>query len=1020
LYTFPCVGAWLNWVNVLLSIRERVPPSPHQAATSYAALTCHSVAACLSPCRPLYNRDLYRSCTPVTERNASRSIFSASNLPWLLWRLIMSTSGSDPLLPAFGIRDLHGPQVPPGIVQITSPQYESTIRSQPDAILTYIDEDDGEIISVGSGLELAQRLEDPVVETTTLIPGGGMTPSAGPFNGDQKMHVFDIQRTSGSLAVWRDHEAYSSKFLRALNKPPSASRGTAQSNTPSPPEGSVHQPGTFYHKVPNEVRGHYTCSRALCSSPDASSACSTAGMSDWSSRPATDSKISQTIPVLASPGRDPADSVQTAQEEGKPSSSERISEYQQELPDQLEKVLSNAFQGLEARLGGLADFLQTTADTIRAAAEKTHDTDTTPIENVLDGFKNILSEVGEFGLSLLATLDKGTGSDSTTDQRQSPRMPPSPDADAGKQTLAENIPSKRVSFANGFQSSDRKRYPLGELSRLIDEFAQSQCSALQEARSTGPASPSTRVSGASTEGILSSPCSVPPHSSSARGKNPVIPDTDSILDLEPADPDFSTRYPPLMSLRRVKTVGGLRDASNSSSSGPTMTTKSALTRYPSIGQLEKQSRSGAARTACDKPSFAGRRYHDKMMALRQEITGGTRDPQDRFVANMQANTVQDGDPQAKVQLAPTQTSAQTATASTKTAVALDHLDSNRGATAGVPHMGSTPDVPKSAVDSTQPLPGAWPEPKTEDSRSAPPPANRSSDPLFGYLFGSATPSESRKPARSDGPSVTTLVSRNSAPSDHLHRHTNLPRRSRTVPGSKPATAAPAARLAEPFDPFTASAPEPVSTSMSVLRPQQSNPDLAELSLIPDHRINEQQQPPVRYQPRRSHTLNHADRYQLRSGPESVDTRPTLWDNFNRAVPAPSPTPPGSSGPASNPFVTSAPLPPVPQFSRPIFNPGPFMGPRVPGKMRDGSTFTINPATHRQGRAGMVPPPPLASTKVDDCVRTLQRMGYGWNDPHEMSRLNVYAGVAAGDVAEAIETIEEDRKAAKELAGRERS
>jgi hypothetical protein len=41
------------------------------------------------------------------------------------------------------------------------------------------------------------------------------------------------------------------------------------------------------------------------------------------------------------------------------------------------------------------------------------------------------------------------------------------------------------------------------------------------------------------------------------------------------------------------------------------------------------------------------------------------------------------------------------------------------------------------------------------------------------------------------------------------------------------------------------------------------------------------------------------------------------------------------------------------------------------------------------------------------------MGFG-SDPNELARLNVYAGAAAGDLETAIEMIEEDREAAREL------
>jgi hypothetical protein len=70
------------------------------------------------------------------------------------------------MLPPFRIRYLRASQNPSGpdlgddylssspeagigaVVQITGPQYDKIISAHPDAILTYMDEDDGEVITV--------------------------------------------------------------------------------------------------------------------------------------------------------------------------------------------------------------------------------------------------------------------------------------------------------------------------------------------------------------------------------------------------------------------------------------------------------------------------------------------------------------------------------------------------------------------------------------------------------------------------------------------------------------------------------------------------------------------------------------------------------------------------------------------------------------------------------------------------------------------------------------------------------
>jgi hypothetical protein len=106
-----------------------------------------------------------------------------------------------------------------GIVQVSAGEYDKTISSHPQSKLSYMDNDDGELITVshkiqqnsrdvcvltsqkvGSSLELAQRLDEPVDNSLCLFetqePGG-----LGP------MHIFDIRRSSPTLDIWRAIEA---------------------------------------------------------------------------------------------------------------------------------------------------------------------------------------------------------------------------------------------------------------------------------------------------------------------------------------------------------------------------------------------------------------------------------------------------------------------------------------------------------------------------------------------------------------------------------------------------------------------------------------------------------------------------------------------------------------------------------------------------------------------------------------------------------------------------------------------
>lgn len=106
------------------------------------------------------------------------------------------------MLPPFRIRKLgpsaptasrvsHGSRLVPNedpLLRITAPQYDSTISDHPDAKLRYVDDDDGEIVTVGTSLELFQRLQEPLSER--LYP-------------QQDHHVFDVDRKEASIKVWR-------------------------------------------------------------------------------------------------------------------------------------------------------------------------------------------------------------------------------------------------------------------------------------------------------------------------------------------------------------------------------------------------------------------------------------------------------------------------------------------------------------------------------------------------------------------------------------------------------------------------------------------------------------------------------------------------------------------------------------------------------------------------------------------------------------------------------------------------
>ena len=883
---------------------------------------------------------------------------------------------SSPLLPPFGIRELNGPEAAPGVIQITGRQYTSTIRSQPDATLHYVDDDDGEIITVGSSLELQQRLDEPLKR-----PARPFLPSL--CNDNEMMHIFDIQQSAGSLAVWRDHEAYSSKSLRA--KSPVKDDTTSLQSPVSPISLEPHI--TIPPSLPTQPKPQTEVH--LDTQPTSSPAVK--------STPNNSTKASPSLPA--------------------PPAHEQITA-------QIDQAFGSLCEGIQAQLEPLADFLETAADGLRKAAEKTAESDTTTIENVLAGFKGIWTELGQMSREFLDSIDEQL----EKAQAPKPKTPHDAEQPSASPKQAEPSPkletaSKRVSFIDSL-SSPAKRLSTGpppppSVNNQVTE------------RAFGP-SPSFNAWAQKPMFAYPPPRNPPTSKQSVQGES-----TRSILDWESSDPDFSTRYPPLLSLplRKAKSVSGIHDkALSQSSARDPLTAVSALSRFPTINQFEEQNRSNTK---------------DEPPTVEQGETASA--------------TVSSNSPKPSTYVKPTVEDA--------------CHDSPRQST-------NTSSVksqsrPLSAWYPTQ-LPGSWPEPKASDLQE-------SQKAMLATKTGLAAHS-SISPSPDDNMPVKPLSDRLSSPvSETYTRAPIFPRRHQTVSSTNPA-----ARLNGPFDPLA-------NFPSLQPRPQRSQPELKHPHVNTSSRSAFETPDIPGAFPQRSRTVHHTERYkpQPQSGAFNY-WRPTLWENYignvaNQSLPSLSPLPkPGNIRPAFQPPSTSStlvhqqmfnlppqrptqpvakPQPPTAQkWSRPhlSYSPPPWEKPMqtrtkpepsvdlswarpdlspspppsekpIPPTSRrsssivvplvrpersepDLSSYTIRPVrptvtvpTTRHSNSISSPPTrtPSAITAIEQCVQTLRSMGYG-NNANELARLNVYAGAAAGNIEEAIEMIEEDREAAKEL------
>ena len=409
----------------------------------------------------------------------------------------MSIRSPSPPLPTFGIRGLAGPAKPPGIVSITKSQYDSTIRSTPDAKLLYLDDDDGELITVGSSFELSQRLDEPVVRH---IPVDG-----------KYVHIFDITHYSDSVAEWRDHEAYSSKTLRsrpgsrdlssedgswpghdfALAEPYRAMPG-GRSRSPSPPRASIAEPNPAPPTVQTLVKG---------------------------GEPQEESAIEETVSIV---------------------------------------------DGIGEHLSGLASVLQLAATTLQRAADKTRNTDTSVVEDILKGVKDILTEVGSFGIEAYKELnlelesrdigpttnaEKGSDQDGdhvvpARSNSESEAISEPSDTEAGKdqEEAAETGPAHNSNNATAEHNEVLKSSP-----RVKFAFVENEGEG-DFPTEANPYNPSVITDGAPTmtDGLDKV------EMKAGRALNPVR--HSSILDDSSEDAAFTARYPPLRSIRRARST----------------------------------------------------------------------------------------------------------------------------------------------------------------------------------------------------------------------------------------------------------------------------------------------------------------------------------------------------------------------------------------------------------------------------------------------------------------------------------
>lgn len=892
-----------------------------------------------------------------------------------------------PPLPTFGIRDLAGSSNAPGLISITRRQYDSTITSQPDAALLYFDDDDGELITVGSSLELSQRLEEPVPRYAKGNPSELRHPLDG-----QLVHIFDIARSSASLAEWRDHAAYSSKALRPDARP-------AQPAEVSP-LNMVSDREAMPVKKFQEQRKASAIPGCVEAAP-AEKAAETA--EQW---------------------------FETQTQNDQPESSQA-----REQKTLLETL--NITAGIQAHLSGLASVLQVAANTLQKAADKTRETDTSVVEDILLGVKGILTEVGSFGVEVLREIARDDADESSTPESTQIHDRAGDASGKGKEPATVTADEVEVLVepgqVNGGESEPETETETEYITH--SDASSKRSSKVKFAFFEDESSEKSTITAGSTSG---NPFSVDEESSDSmsdkvKSSIETIQASPvnywghvSILDHSSEDAEFTARYPPLNSLRRA------RSTLDSGRAGP-------YTRG------------------------YGRFYDDlakPALPLEQPPNQPSKDLFQRAIAWQR---------KAREEEALTITSLENATSEPKT-------------------------EPPETMQ--KPLPGAWPDAKNEIAPTLPLSTNRPAafwqhmapynrfQPMNGGLHRANTTASSNPASRLTGPfdpgfpyQPPVMAGSSFQPrySSFLRSHNESPapwELNQTKPETKPVEhyykglSGPGTSQTSTKDRVDQASTYqllPTSPEEGSLSRQDEDSDAESMTSSLSSLPSAVPHKPAPYSFSRPSTSSPSLANNHRPGPSKFDSYAGVRHHrsvphFNPYMPyrtqpylPPSRAPSSAQSmpmrartvahkpvhfhPSANPSWTSTPsnmgrgpttksdLPHAPHALN--SNPTPIFPIPVPTQAPpqfslgnvNSETASWNPGVPHEPLAGgpIIPPPvptaqvPSPPDKIDACVEQLKMCGFGIDDENLKDRLFVYAVAADGNVHEAVDMIEEDRR-----------
>ncbi|OOQ81634.1 hypothetical protein PEBR_42167 [Penicillium brasilianum] len=323
------------------------------------------------------------------------------------------------------------PPSPHGVVRVSAIDYDDIVLNHPRARLTYLDEDDGDQITVGSSFELSQRLDEPLDIDTRLDNVELSQDDPVP------MHIFDIRRSNSVTELWkqferdndaiRSHQVGSEAVVETKAAPDEhehkESISHAATTTSAPEAGNQPFMAAFEAELASLLNSTENLGQRA-TQPEASSA------AEPSSSETSSQRAHHPLEVVAATFLyhlvNGANSVQSELRSRLPELQEQLRNAQWTVPENVRSSLQSLLVTIEAHM---RTAFQNLPNNGRQFAEDAINAGRPVAEHAADGLRMMASELNEASRTLFAAFENEFGRFASNDSNatsEGPHAAPSP------------------------------------------------------------------------------------------------------------------------------------------------------------------------------------------------------------------------------------------------------------------------------------------------------------------------------------------------------------------------------------------------------------------------------------------------------------------------------------------------------------------------------------------------------------------------------------------------------------------